>query len=128
MEKIMEIPSPHPYYHTTYKDCRWHDIMRGDEIISQFYKQGIWKENYIPKELDDKGWIPDNNKSYEVWWDSTDPADPADPGHDYIEYIEEYKKSNVPEAAKLWRILMRKLENSSESDLKKIINFIDTSL
>ena len=127
MGKIMEIPSPHLYYHTTYKDHK-HSFMKGDKVLDMFYSQGIWKENYIPKELEDKHWIPDNEKYYEVWWDSTDPADPADPGHDYIEYIEEYKKPNVSEAAKLWGILIQKLENRSETDLKKIINFIDTSL
>ena len=124
MEKIMEIPSPHPYYHTTYKDHK-HSFMKGDKVLDMFYSQGIWKENYIPKELEDKHWIPDNEKYYEVWWDSVDPADP---GHVYIEYIEEYKKPNVSEAAKLWGILIQKLENRSEADLKKIINFIDTSL
>ena len=124
MGKIMEMPSPHLYYHTTYKDHK-HSFMKGDKVLDMFYSQGIWKENYIPKELEDKHWIPDNEKYYEVWWDSTDPADPW---HDYIEYIEEYKKPNVSEAAKLWGILIQKLENRSEADLKKIINFIDTSL
>ena len=55
-------------------------------------------------------WIPDSEKYYEVWWDSTDPADP---GHVYIEYIEEYKKPNVSEAAKLWGILIPPSSNSS---------------
>ena len=53
MEKIMEIPSPHPYYHTTYKDHK-HSFMKGDKVLDMFYSQGIWKENYIPKELEDK--------------------------------------------------------------------------
>ena len=65
MEKIMEIPSPHPYYHTTYKDHK-HSFMKGDKVLDMFYNQGIWKENYIPKELEDKHWIPDNEKYYEA--------------------------------------------------------------
>ena len=48
--------------------------------------------------------------------------------NDYLIYIEEHKKRKATEAAKLWGILMQKLGNRSEVDLKKIINFIDTSL
>ena len=56
MGKIMEIQSPHLYYHTTYKDHK-HSFMKGDKVLDMFYSQGIWKENYIPKELEDMVFI-----------------------------------------------------------------------
>ena len=119
MEKIMEIPSPHPYYHTTYKDHK-HSFMKGDKVADMFYNQGIWKENYIPKELEDKHWIPDNEKYYEVWWDSTDPADPADPGNDYLIYIEEHKKVRHQKQPNYGVFLCRNLEIDQKQILKKL--------
>lgn len=125
----MEKPSPHPYYKTTYEDHRY-SLMEGSKILDMFYNQGIWKENYIPKELEDKGWRPDEDNLYRVWWDSTDPADPADPGHDYLIYIElagvAAFPSNDYKRAHLWSKLISKLGDLSNENLIKVFNFINS--
>lgn len=125
MRKLMEKPTPHPYYNTTYEDAHY-NRMTGQEVLDKFFNQGIWHENHIPKELEDKNWKPELNKYYKVWWDSTDPADPADSGIDFICYIEEYTKVGyTTEAVKLWSSLMEKLNGRSNEEMRKIINFVD---
>ena len=61
----------------------------GLEIKSKFYNQGHAKLAYIPKELEEKNWVPDEKKTYRCWWFYTNPADPADPGEDVLVYVEE---------------------------------------
>jgi len=65
----------------------------GQQILSKFYNQsvgyGSLKNDYIPKELKEKNWKPDEDKTYKCWWYWTNPADPADPGEDILLYIEE---------------------------------------
>lgn len=124
-KKLMEKPSPHPYYHTTYEDHNY-NLMKGSKIIDMFYDQGIWKENYIPKELEEAGWRPDKDKLYRVWWDSTDPADPSDPGNDYLIYIEEGGGLvHSPRKDRLWTYITKKLGDKTEKELEKIKDFID---
>lgn len=65
-------------------------LMKGSEVIARFYDQTIWKENYIPKVLNDKQWRPDREKLYRCYWKYVDPADPADPGYSILRFIEEY--------------------------------------
>lgn len=63
-------------------------LLKGSEVIGMFYYQGIWKECHIPKELIDKGWVPDSDSYYRCWWKYIDYADPADPGFRKLIYIE----------------------------------------
>lgn len=65
------------------------DLFRGKELFNKFFNQGIWKENHIPRELQEDKWTPVPDKIYKVWWIHTNPADPADPGIDLLRYVEE---------------------------------------
>ena len=122
MGKLMEEPTPHPYYHTTCKDA-YYNTMTGQKILDKFLDEHSF---HIPRELEEKNWKPDVNKRYRVWWDSTNPADPADPGYDYILYIEECSASSyVNEGVKLWKELIGKLSGKSNDQMRKIIDFVD---
>lgn len=65
------------------------DYMSGYEVLRTFYNQG-WHKNtdYIPYELKEKNWKPDEKQGYLVWYHHTNPADPADYGEDILDYIE----------------------------------------
>lgn len=99
------------------------DIFFGHEVLALFYYQGIYKENHIPKELQD--WIPDRDKEYKVWWHYIDSADPCDEGIMLLDYIEEcdesYKKG-------LREKLNIKLSNMSNSKFLKICRLLDIDL
>ena len=122
MEQLMKEPEPHPFYHTTYKDCRY-SLMTGKKIINKFYNQDIYHTNHIPKELDDIHWVPEDDRYYRVWWDSTDPADPADQGYDYIEYIA--YSDWVSREETLREMLAGRLNKIKDEDVQKVIDFID---
>ena len=63
--------------------------MSGDEVLRTFYNQGWFKnKDYIPYELKEKNWKPDEKQEYLVWYHHTNPADPADCGEDVLDYIE----------------------------------------
>lgn len=65
--------------------------MWGDYVLMHFFDWGIWKENHIPKELQEKNWKPQEDKLYKVWFTHTCPPDPCDPGYYVLDYIEEYE-------------------------------------
>ena len=85
--EIMKIPNR---YGKSLDSC-YKAVYSGQEVLDNFYSVGIWRDNYIPKELKDSNWIPDVNKKYVCWWYNTNPADPADSGENILFYIEEYK-------------------------------------
>jgi len=70
----------------------------GQQVLDRFYDvsigYGSLKESYIPKELENKNWRPEDNKTYKCWWYWTNPADPADPGEDILVYIEELEQDS----------------------------------
>lgn len=65
------------------------DIFNGATIIGLFYRQSPYNDNFIPYELDEKGWEPNGDKDYKVWWHQSNPSDPCDLGRYILDYIEE---------------------------------------
>ena len=63
--EIMKIPNR---YGKSLDSC-YKTLYSGQEVLDNFYGVGIWRDNYIPKELKDSNWIPifrhrsDNNMS-----------------------------------------------------------------
>ena len=100
------------------------NIKNGAWIKSQFYNIGYWKENFIPKELRDKKWVPEDDKMYKYWWYHTHPSDPADFGEDKLIYIEEYNvyidKPIIRQA------IIDKLYELNDDTLVKILKYINT--
>ena len=84
--EIMKIPNR---YGKDLDSC-YKNVFSGQQVLDKFYEVGIWKENYIPKELKDSNWVPDTNKKYTCWWYNTNPPDTSDYGQDILFYIEEY--------------------------------------
>ena len=84
--EIMKIPNK---YGKDLDSC-YKNVFSGQQVLDKFYEVGIWKENYIPKELKDSNWVPDLNKKYVCWWYNTNPPNPSDYGQDILFYIEEY--------------------------------------
>lgn len=70
----------------------------GQQILDKFYNQSegycSLKEDYIPGELKEKNWRPEEDKTYKCWWYCTNPSDPSDFGHDILVYIEEVSDSD----------------------------------
>lgn len=122
-EQLMKEPDPHLYYHTTYKDARY-SLMTGKQIINKFYDQDRWHTNHIPRELDEKKWVPEEDRYYRVWWDHTDPADPADSGYSYIEYIA--YSDWVSREETLREKLTGKIRKVKDKDIQKVIDFINS--
>ena len=84
--EIMKIPNK---YGKDLDSC-YKNVFSGQQVLDKFYEVGIWKDNYIPKELKDSNWVPDINKKYTCWWYNTNPPNPSDYGQDILFYIEEY--------------------------------------
>ncbi len=99
MNEIMKKPkcifNPSVYSHNT-------DVVyfTGQQILDKFYNQseghGSLKEDYIPRELKEKNWRPEEDKTYKCWWYCTDPdpLDPSDSGNDILLYIKEVSDSD----------------------------------
>lgn len=82
-----------PFYFVL-DECK-QEIMKGDMVLYMFYEQGVWKDNHIPKELKEKNWKPEEDKTYKIWYHYTNPADPADSGYAVLDYIEEVNNTNI---------------------------------
>lgn len=93
------------------------DIFDGQVIYWKFYEKGPYKENHIPEELNNKKWIPDNNKLYKIWWRHTNPSDPSDAGVQILEYIEEIDIKYIKE-----------LQADIENKLDDIFNSVDHNI
>ena len=85
MKKPKWIDNPSVYSHHT-------DIVyfTGQQILDKFYNQSEGREDYIPRELKEKNWKPEGDKTYKCWWYYT----PSDSGHDILVYIEEVSDSD----------------------------------
>lgn len=80
----------HRHYEINYWSGAW--------VKNMFYDQhlcGSMRTDYIPEELKDRKWVPDDKKIYRCWWWRTNPSDPADPGEDILAYIEEVSVDSV---------------------------------
>ena len=89
MKKPKWISNPSAYNHNP-------DVVyfTGHQILDKFYNQSEGKEDYIPRELKEKNWRPEEDKTYKCWWYLTNPADPSDSGNDILVYIEEVSDSD----------------------------------
>ena len=93
MKKPKWISNPSAYSHNT-------DVVyfTGYQILDKFYNQSegysSLKEDYIPRELKEKNWKPEGDKTYKCWWYCTNPSDPSDSGHDILLYIKEVSDSD----------------------------------
>lgn len=101
----------------------------GAWVKNKFYNQyfcGSMRVDYIPEELKDRKWVPDDNKQYKCWWYWTNPSDPADPGEDKLVYIEEMEESRVK---KMKESLIFKIDarigNMSLDELKRLDKYIE---
>ena len=89
MKKPKWISNPSAYSHNP-------DVVyfTGHQILDKFYNQSEGREDYIPRELKEKNWRPEEDKTYKCWWYCTNPADPSDSGNDILVYIEEVSDSD----------------------------------
>lgn len=89
MKKPKWISNPSAYSHNT-------DVVyfTGQQILDKFYNQSEGREDYIPRELKEKNWRPEGDKTYKCWWYCTNPPDPSDSGHDILLYIKEVSDSD----------------------------------
>ena len=89
MKKPKWISNPSAYSHNP-------DVVyfTGHQILDKFYNQSEGREDYIPRELKEKNWRPEEDKTYKCWWYCTNPADPSDSGNDVLVYIEEVSDSD----------------------------------
>ena len=89
MKKPKWISNPSAYSHNP-------DVVyfTGHQILDKFYNQSEGREDYIPRELKEKNWRPEEDKTYKCWWYWTNPADPSDSGNDILVYIEEVSDSD----------------------------------
>ena len=92
MKKPKWIDSPPTYGH--HPDITY---FTGKQILDKFYNQSEGREEYIPRELKEKNWRPEEDKTYKCWWYWTNPADPSDSGNDILVYIEEVSDSMIDE-------------------------------
>ena len=92
MKKPKWISNPSAYSHNP-------DVVyfTGHQILDKFYNQSEGREEYIPRELKEKNWRPEEDKTYKCWWYWTNPADPSDSGNDILVYIEEVSDSMIDE-------------------------------
>ena len=89
MKKPKWISNPSAYSHSTDEV-----YFTGHQILDKFYNQSEEREDYIPRELKEKNWKPEEDKTYKCWWYLTNPADPSDSGNDILVYIEEVSDSD----------------------------------
>ena len=93
----------------------------GKQILDKFYNQseghGSLKEDYIPRELKEKNWRPEGDKTYKCWWYWTNPADPSDSGNDILVYIEEVSDSMIDEYKEKIISVLSKLSLQQLKDL-----------
>ena len=124
MEKIMKKPNNLTRYRLTIS------YFTGQDVKNKFYNQslgyGSLRVDYIPDELKDKKWVPDDDKRYECHWYYTNPADPADPGEDILIYIEEIeedvaKKMEIEYISKINHIVSK----LSLEQLKNLSNYLE---
>ena len=92
MKKPKWIDSPPTYGH--HPDITY---FTGKQILDKFYNQSEGREDYIPRELKEKNWRPEEDKTYKCWWYCTNPSDPSDSGNDILVYIEEVSDSMIDE-------------------------------
>ena len=92
MKKPKWIDSPPTYGH--HPDITY---FTGKQILDKFYNQSEGREDYIPRELKEKNWRPEEDKTYKCWWYWTNPTDPSDSGNDILVYIEEVSDSMIDE-------------------------------
>ena len=85
MKKPKWISNPSAYSHNP-------DVVyfTGHQILDKFYNQSEGREDYIPRELKEKNWRPEGDKTYKCWWYYT----PSDSGKDILLYIEEVSDSD----------------------------------
>ena len=116
MSKIMKKPkwidSPPTYGH--HPDITY---FTGKQILDKFYNQSEGREDYIPRELKEKNWKPEEDKTYKCWWYWTNPADPSDSGNDILVYIEEVSDSMIDEYKEKIISVLSKLSLQQLKDL-----------
>ena len=121
MNEIMKRPADYIQYGHGLKSC-YFNINDGSWVKSQFYNVGYWKANNIPRELEEKNWVPDKDKLYKYYWYHTNPADPADSGEDILVYIEEY---NIHiDRPNIRMKIMDKLYELNDDSLYKVLEYI----
>lgn len=131
MSEIMTKPKwiDNPSTYEPYPTITLITFYDGQQILNKFYNQSIGygslKEDNIPKELKEKNWKPDKDKTYKCWWFWTNPADPADPGKDVLLYIEEVGISDkVSMVDEYTRKIISVLSKLSLQQLKDIFEYI----
>ena len=121
MKKPKWIDSPPTYGH--HPDITY---FTGKQILDKFYNQSEGREDYIPRELKEKNWRPEEDKTYKCWWYWTNPADPSDSGNDILVYIEEVSDSDkalmIDEYKKKIISILSKLSLQQLKDLFEHIN------
>ena len=117
MKKPKWIDSPPTYGH--HPDITY---FTGKQILDKFYNQSEGREDYIPRELKEKNWRPEEDKTYKCWWYWTNPADPSDSGNDILVYIEEVSDSMIDEYKEKIISILSKLSLQQLKDLFEHIN------
>ena len=121
MKKPKWIDSPPTYGH--HPDITY---FTGKQILDKFYNQSEGREDYIPIELKEKNWRPEEDKTYKCWWYCTNPSDPSDSGHDILLYIKEVSDSDkvlmIDEYKKKIVSILSKLSLQQLKDLFEHIN------
>ena len=112
MKKPKWIDSPPTYGH--HPDITY---FTGKQILDKFYNQSEGREDYIPRELKEKNWRPEEDKTYKCWWYWTNPADPSDSGNDILVYIEEVSDSMIDEYKEKIISILSKLSLQQLKDL-----------
>ena len=112
MKKSKWIDSPPTYGH--HPDITY---FTGKQILDKFYNQSEGREDYIPRELKEKNWKPEEDKTYKCWWYWTNPADPSDSGNDILVYIEEVSDSMIDEYKEKIISVLSKLSLQQLKDL-----------
>ena len=122
MKKPKWIDNPSVYSHHT-------DIvyLTGYQILDKFYNQSEGREDYIPRELKEKNWRPEEDKTYKCWWYCTNPSNPSDYGHDILLYIKEVSDSDkalmIDEYKKKIVSILSKLSLQQLKDIFEYIKF-----
>lgn len=118
----MKRPPDHVQYDHGLESC-YVDIRKGSFVLSDFYDQGYWHSNNIPRELEEKNWKPNPDTMYKYWWYHTNPSDPSDSGEDVLVYIEEW---NIwIDKPKLRQDIIEKLYNMDSNSLLRLQKYID---
>ena len=112
MKKPKWIDSPLTYGH--HPDITY---FTGKQILDKFYNQSEGREDYIPRELKEKNWRPEEDKTYKCWWYWTNPADSSDSGNDILVYIEEVSDSMIDEYKEKIISVLSKLSLQQLKDL-----------